>query len=189
MDTRSKILDAALSLFVEQGYEATTMQTIREKAGVSNGSLFHFFRSKEALGAVLYQEGLLDYQAGLLDVLEVSTDAKTGIFAFVRHHLSWVEAHYLISRFMFERGHPDWGPEHARIIHEANARTFQAIRQWLALRVAEGQLREQPMAVVMALLQGSVHALCRAWLESGEKSRLMSQADSLAVSLWVALKT
>ena len=42
-------LDAALHLFVTQGYEATTMDDIGKKAGVTKGTLYFYFRDKLSL--------------------------------------------------------------------------------------------------------------------------------------------
>lgn len=47
--TRSAILDAALDLFEQRGYEATTMRAIAEQAGVSVGNAYYYFDSKEQL--------------------------------------------------------------------------------------------------------------------------------------------
>ena len=49
-ETIAKILDAALELFCEKGYEETTMADIVEKlGGLSKGAVYHHFRSKEEI--------------------------------------------------------------------------------------------------------------------------------------------
>jgi AcrR family transcriptional regulator len=48
-DTRERILDAAEALFVEHGFEATTMRMITGRAGVNLASINYHFGSKEAL--------------------------------------------------------------------------------------------------------------------------------------------
>ncbi len=48
------LLDAAASLFIEKGYEATTTAAIAERAGASIGSLYQFFPSKEAMAEALF---------------------------------------------------------------------------------------------------------------------------------------
>lgn len=53
-NTRAAIFGAALDLFKAQGYEATTMRAIAERAGVSLGSSYHYFPSKEHLVLLLY---------------------------------------------------------------------------------------------------------------------------------------
>ena len=52
--SRAAIFDAALALFLERGYEATTMRAIAERAGVSLGSSYHYFASKEHLELEFY---------------------------------------------------------------------------------------------------------------------------------------
>ncbi|MGE5174854.1 MAG: TetR/AcrR family transcriptional regulator [Hyphomicrobiales bacterium] len=44
-----EILDAALATFVERGYAATRIEEIARRAGVSKGTMYLYFRSKEAL--------------------------------------------------------------------------------------------------------------------------------------------
>lgn len=50
---------AALSLFVERGYAATRLDDIAERAGVSKGTLYLYFDSKEALFAAVIREGIV----------------------------------------------------------------------------------------------------------------------------------
>jgi AcrR family transcriptional regulator len=53
--SRAVILQAALALFQERGYEATTMRAIADRAGVSLGSSYHYFPSKEHLVLEFYR--------------------------------------------------------------------------------------------------------------------------------------
>jgi AcrR family transcriptional regulator len=53
--SRAAIFEAALDLFQERGYEATTMRAIAERAGVSLGSSYHYFASKEHLVLEFYR--------------------------------------------------------------------------------------------------------------------------------------
>jgi AcrR family transcriptional regulator len=48
------LLDAGAALFVEKGYDATTMTEIAARAGAAIGSLYQFFPSKEALAEALF---------------------------------------------------------------------------------------------------------------------------------------
>ena len=48
-----QILDAALDLFAEFGYEAASTNRIAAKAGISPGSLYQFFANKEAIAEAL----------------------------------------------------------------------------------------------------------------------------------------
>lgn len=48
-DTKTRLLEATYSLMVSKGYPATSIDEICERAGVSKGSVYHFFKSKEQL--------------------------------------------------------------------------------------------------------------------------------------------
>ena len=62
-ETRRRILDAALACFLASGYEQTTIARIRERSGTSNGALFHYFPSKEAIAEALYTGAIASFQA------------------------------------------------------------------------------------------------------------------------------
>src|SRR5271156_6903789 len=48
---RQKIVDAALEVLIEKGFNGCGVQDITEAAGVPKGSFYNHFESKEALGA------------------------------------------------------------------------------------------------------------------------------------------
>ena len=55
----SELTAAALALFVEKGYAATRLEDIAKRAGVSKGTLYLYFDSKEALFKAVIAEGIL----------------------------------------------------------------------------------------------------------------------------------
>jgi AcrR family transcriptional regulator len=59
--TRQKLFDAAVGLIAEQGFSATTVDEIAERAGVAKGTVYYNFASKNGLF-----EELLRYGVGLL---------------------------------------------------------------------------------------------------------------------------
>jgi len=50
MDTREKLVRVAERLMLRDGYSATRVDDVIRKAGLSKGSFYHFFDSKESLG-------------------------------------------------------------------------------------------------------------------------------------------
>ncbi len=54
--TRAGIVDAAMRLFRENGYDATTMRAIADEAGVSLGSAYYYFSGKEELVQAFYDQ-------------------------------------------------------------------------------------------------------------------------------------
>ncbi len=53
-----ELLDAALALFVEKGFAATRIEEVAERAGVSKGTLYLYYRSKEELLKAVVREEL-----------------------------------------------------------------------------------------------------------------------------------
>src|SRR5438477_215898 len=54
--TRSQLIAIATRMFAERGYEDTSIEAVLREAGVSRGSLYHHFASKEALFEAVAEE-------------------------------------------------------------------------------------------------------------------------------------
>ena len=61
INKKQQILNSALTLFVNQGIDATSTASIAKHAGVANGTLFHHFPSKEGLVLALYKNIKQDF--------------------------------------------------------------------------------------------------------------------------------
>jgi AcrR family transcriptional regulator len=72
--TRHRILEAALELFRERGFEATTMRDIARACEIALGATYYHFASKEAIVLAFY-ELAKDEMSGPLD--EVARGAKS----------------------------------------------------------------------------------------------------------------
>ena len=69
-ESRQRIVDAALELFREKGWDATTMRAVAQKAGVSLGNAYYYFESKEHLLQAYYARGLEAHAARVRPILE-----------------------------------------------------------------------------------------------------------------------
>ncbi|MCI9535747.1 MAG: TetR/AcrR family transcriptional regulator [Lachnospiraceae bacterium] len=58
--SRNKILEASGALFAEKGFDATTMQDIILRSGLSKGAIYHHFRSKEEIMQALGDKMFFD---------------------------------------------------------------------------------------------------------------------------------
>ena len=82
--TRTAITEAALRLFRENGYEATTMRAIAQEAGVSTGNAYYYFGSKEELVQQFYAHTHADHVAACRAILETETDFATRLRGTLR---------------------------------------------------------------------------------------------------------
>lgn len=60
-ETLQRITDAGICLFIEKGYEATTLDAIAAAAGISRRTFFYYFKSKDEI--------LLSLQSGVGDMI------------------------------------------------------------------------------------------------------------------------
>ncbi len=87
---RRQIIDGARSVFLAQGFDAASMSDIARAAGVSKGTLYVYFQSKEQLFAAIVQGECLDHaehnfhlDAGDRDVESTLTRIGTALVTFV----------------------------------------------------------------------------------------------------------
>src|SRR4051812_6692981 len=84
---RDALLAAALRLFAERGYEATTADDIATAASVSVGTFYAYFRNKRQLFLTLYVEHCQRILALEIGAIDFSTDPRQAIRATVQRAL------------------------------------------------------------------------------------------------------
>jgi AcrR family transcriptional regulator len=75
-ETRDRILDAALRLFRERGFEQTTMREVAVEAGVATGAAYYYYRSKEDLVMAFYLRTDEEAQDAFANVIASSKELK-----------------------------------------------------------------------------------------------------------------
>jgi len=104
-DVRARILEVAAQLFMEQGFAATSVREIGERAAVGQSSLYHHVQSK---GQLLYQlhqgfsKELLDRLTTVVDSTSSPTEQLRGLIHVV---LSVVETHQAEVTVFLREGH------------------------------------------------------------------------------------
>lgn len=77
--TRQKILDAAVDLFTDVGYEATSLGDIIDRVGVTKGALYYHFDSKESLARAIVTEGATAVAAAFVGISSAPAPAFENI--------------------------------------------------------------------------------------------------------------
>src|SRR5437667_5170447 len=92
--TRALILQTALDLFRERGYEETTMRAIAERAGVALGNAYYYFRSKEHLIQAFYARSHQEHLAAALPILEHEKTLAARLRAVLRAKIDTAEPYH-----------------------------------------------------------------------------------------------
>src|SRR5438067_11654114 len=82
--TKALILNTALEMLHERGYEDTTMRAITEKAGVSLGNAYHYFGSKDYLIQALYHRTHEEHLRASLPALRRESSLRACLLAVIR---------------------------------------------------------------------------------------------------------
>lgn len=108
IETRERILKAALRLFAKRGFEATTTRDLAEAAGVAEGSLFRHFPTKKAILIEVATQGWVDLLTDLLTALS-EMGSYRAIAQVMRKRMLHLHENADIMRvcFMEAQFHPD----------------------------------------------------------------------------------
>ncbi len=99
--SRAAILGAALDLFQERGYEATTMRGIADRAGVSLGSSYHYFPSKEHLVLEFYRHTHELHVAAIAPLLAREKDLAARLRGTIRAVVVTCEPFHAVAGSIF----------------------------------------------------------------------------------------
>src|SRR5438445_5301525 len=100
--TRRLILNAALDLLAERGYEKTTMRAIAEKTGVSLGNAYHYFKSKEHLIQAFYHRTDEEHLAAAMTLFRKEKNLKARLLEVLRLKIQTLEPYHEFAGVLFK---------------------------------------------------------------------------------------
>jgi AcrR family transcriptional regulator len=100
--TRALILNTALDLLQEHGYEKTTMRAIAKHAGVSLGNAYHYFDTKEHLIQAFYHRTHQEHLAATVPALAKHADMKNRLLAVLRLKILTLEPYHEFAGVLFK---------------------------------------------------------------------------------------
>jgi AcrR family transcriptional regulator len=176
---RAQLLEAALQIFVAQGYHAALMDDIAEHAGVSKPVLYQHFPSKLDLYLALLDEHVGDLVARVRAALDGTTDNRQRVTGAITTYFDFVERDGAAYRLVFEsdlRNEPAVRERVETALDSCVAALASAIAQDTGVNAAEARL-------LSVGLTGLAEVTARWWLSSGgevSKERAVHLLVSLA---------
>lgn len=132
-ETRARILEAALALFLERGYQETTMRAIADRAGVAVGNAYYYFASKEHLIQAFYARTHVEHVAASRDVLANAKSFTDRLRGLMHTKIDTIEPYHQFAGILFRTAadpqsplHP-LSPESAPVRNEAIAIFAEAL--------------------------------------------------------------
>ncbi len=70
LNTEQTILEAAKKIFIRKGMDGARMQEIADEAGINKALLHYYFRSKDKLFEAIFQDAILKFIPGMMEMLQ-----------------------------------------------------------------------------------------------------------------------
>jgi TetR/AcrR family transcriptional regulator, fatty acid metabolism regulator protein len=173
---RERILDAAVRVFAQEGFYNAKVSQIAQVAGVADGTIYLYFKSKDDLLISLFEDRMERINQNLRDALASETGAANQLRRVVRLHLELIESNRHMaevicvelrqsSKFIKEYANPKFA-EFLRLIAGAVAAGQEA-----------GELRNDidPQLIARSLF-GALDEIALAWLVKGKQKMDLSRA-------------
>ncbi|MDX2012322.1 MAG: TetR/AcrR family transcriptional regulator [Myxococcaceae bacterium] len=184
--TVDAILRATAHILKAEGFAACSTNAVARRAGVSIGSLYQYFSSKEALVAALAEQHAESGQALLLEMVglaalegpqTIEAQVRRYIEAMVRLHADDAELHRVLMQQV-----PSI-PEAVAAVNRVSNRSGDAVRAWLESR--RDELRPLDPAVATFVLVTSVEAVTH--LQLMERPKQLDVATLVDELTWLVL--
>ena len=103
-ETALRILDAALELFREEGFDRATMRDIAAKAGVATGAAYYYYPSKDAIVMAFYQHACQEMQPRIEAALDRSGGLEARLRELIRVKLDYFAPNRVVLRALLKNG-------------------------------------------------------------------------------------
>ncbi|WP_025273706.1 TetR/AcrR family transcriptional regulator [Haloglycomyces albus] len=179
-ERRAQLLQAAQSMFVANGYHATAMDDIADKAGVSKPVLYQHFKSKLDLYLALLEQ----HAQGLVDnvrtAMAASDDNKDRVNLAMKAYFDFVDAQGEAYRLLFESDQRN-DPAVAKVMGDAERDCVEALAETIMGDTGVDKARAELLATG---LTGTAEVAARKWMATGRPIPKEEAVGLLSVLAW-----
>ncbi|AFK04473.1 transcriptional regulator, TetR family [Emticicia oligotrophica DSM 17448] len=182
MSKEQKILDTALKLFVEDGFQGTPTSKIAKEAGVANGTLFHYFATKETLIQELYIHVKNELNQYLLSVIDPNDDIKATTKKAFIYAILWSLENP--EKFHFTQ-QVHFSPHVAKIPEEVVQEQTKLYTQLIESAKSQGLLKPMPTDLIFTLVHSQMMGIFQYLLTKpkGQQHEIIDQGFELVWTL------
>ena len=180
--TRQQIIDVATRLVVARGHEQMSFKELIELSGISNGSIFHHFPTKDHLLEEIFvreRRRYLGHVARCILAHEGDPCAALGEGArgAVLYQARQPRRHYrLVTQFT----HSEWVASKQGLWEALKVEIEQPVIEWAMPHLANGTLPALPPATIQSLMLGPAELVFHQWREGRIPGPLADQAPIVA---------
>lgn len=147
--TKSLILETALEIFREKGYEQTTMRAIADKAKLSLGNAYYYFHSKEHLIQAFYHRTHEEHLAASIPALEKEQTLKARLLAVMRLKIETINPYHEFAGVLFKTAANPGSPlnpfsDESDPVRKESIELFEKVLDGTKVRVSKDLRAELP---------------------------------------------
>lgn len=185
-DLETLIFETALRLFTEKGYFNTSVHDIQKEANVSIGSIYHYFKNKEAIARAIYNNLIAQMETAMVEIRATHHATHDRGKAIIAYLFTLAEQSPDKMQYMLYAIHKEFMPEEKSI---CSSTPFALIREMVAEGIEQKEIRPGDPVVVSACLIGGALRLIRLHLDCFLEKSLSSYLDELWELTWASLKS
>ena len=183
---RDKVLAAALRLFTSKGYFSTSMRDITRESSVSTGSVYHYFKDKEGVGAALYQEMINRMSLELQEISRTHESAHDQCQAVVSLLFRITEEEPEVMSFMLYVKHREFLPGERPV---CSSKPFEMMREMVQRGMTRGEIETRDVLAASSCLFGGAIRIITSHLDGILEKPLHSYLDDTWFCSWRAVAT
>lgn len=142
VDKRERILDEAVSLFYEKGYDNTSIRTLAEATGLSVAGIYYFFQDKEEILFELLKQAGEDLIESVSSSFDQSADPEIFLRRTVRNMLEHSVSHNK-DLVILSREINRLSEERQMVIQEAKRKAYDLVKRGFMRFCEQGRMREE----------------------------------------------
>lgn len=162
---QAEIVAAAVRLFQQKGYHATSMQDIADAVGLQKGSLYHYISSKDDLLVAIFNDAIAQYNARLSDIAAMNAPVRDRLEMAIRYHVQGI-AENLGVLTIFLRESYALTPQQQALVSEGTRRYNEMFERLLAEGIEKGEIRKMDPKIATRTILGSCNWFYR-WYRPG----------------------
>ncbi len=167
-------------LFTEKGYFNTSIADIRRQADVSTGTIYHYFKNKEAIADALFEDILQSLNDSIKEINRKNKDTFERLRAIVELFFTLSEDAPDVMRFIITVRHQEFLPSRTPL---SLSQPLQQLTQIMRDGINKGELRRTDPIVASAFFYGSITRMIQLRLEGVLKKEL----DWYLLDTWTAI--
>lgn len=182
---REIILKSALELFVNQGFHATPTSQIANKAGVANGTLFHYFNTKEDLINALYIETKDRFFNHVITDLKADKNLRENIRNIWNNTIDWALENSYEFRFIQQFAN---SPFISQLTQEQIAVHHKFFENKFQEGIELGIIKPIEKTLLMQLTLSQIYGFISYLLENPDNRKNQHILDTAFSCLWDSIK-